>query len=86
LVNNAGISSAPGSRFRTPTEETAENIRTVYETNVFAVVRVTNTFIPLLLQSNAGRIVNVTSKDSHERGNLKRLRGASRSRSTNKEN
>ncbi len=62
LVNNAGISSAPGSRFRTPTEETAENIRTVYETNVFAVVRVTNTFIPLLLQSNAGRIVNVTSK------------------------
>jgi NAD(P)-dependent dehydrogenase (short-subunit alcohol dehydrogenase family) len=62
LVNNAGISSAPGSRFRTPTEESAENIRTVYETNVFAVVTVTNTFMPLLLRSNAGRIVNVTSK------------------------
>lgn len=62
LVNNAGISSASGSRFRTPTEELAENIRTVYETNVFAVVTVTNTFIPLLLRSNAGRIVNVTSK------------------------
>jgi NAD(P)-dependent dehydrogenase (short-subunit alcohol dehydrogenase family) len=62
LVNNAGISSAPGSRFRTPIEETAENIRAVYDTNVFAVVTVTNTFMPLLLRSNAGRIVNVTSK------------------------
>jgi len=62
LVNNAGISSAPGSRFRTPAEEIAEDMRIVYETNVFAVVRVTNAFIPLLLRSNAGRIVNVTSK------------------------
>jgi NAD(P)-dependent dehydrogenase (short-subunit alcohol dehydrogenase family) len=62
LVNNAGISSAPGSRFRTPIEESAENIRAVYETNVFAVVTVTNAFIPLLLLSEAGRIVNVTSK------------------------
>jgi NAD(P)-dependent dehydrogenase (short-subunit alcohol dehydrogenase family) len=62
LVNNAGISSAPGSRFRTPAEETADNMRAVYETNVFAIVTVTNTFIPLLLRSNAGRIVNVTSK------------------------
>jgi NAD(P)-dependent dehydrogenase (short-subunit alcohol dehydrogenase family) len=62
LVNNAGISSAPGSRFSAPIEENAENIRAVYETNVFAVVTVTNAFIPLLLRSNAGRIVNVTSK------------------------
>jgi NAD(P)-dependent dehydrogenase (short-subunit alcohol dehydrogenase family) len=62
LVNNAGISSAPGSRFRNPVEETAENIRAVYETNVFAVVTVTNAFIPLLMRSDAGRIVNVTSK------------------------
>jgi NAD(P)-dependent dehydrogenase (short-subunit alcohol dehydrogenase family) len=62
LVNNAGISSASGSRFRNPAEENAENIRTVYETNVFAVVTVTNSFMPLLLRSDAGRIVNVTSK------------------------
>jgi NAD(P)-dependent dehydrogenase (short-subunit alcohol dehydrogenase family) len=54
LVNNAG--------FRTPAEEIAEDMRTVYETNVFAVVRVTNAFMPLLLRSDAGRIVNVTSK------------------------
>jgi NAD(P)-dependent dehydrogenase (short-subunit alcohol dehydrogenase family) len=62
LVNNAGIAAAPGSRFNTPERETAENMRAVYETNVFAVVTVTNAFIPLLLKSDAGRIVNVTSK------------------------
>ncbi len=62
LVNNAGISSAPGSRFRAAIEESAENLRAVYETNVFAVVTVTNAFMPLLLRSEAGRVVNVTSK------------------------
>jgi NAD(P)-dependent dehydrogenase (short-subunit alcohol dehydrogenase family) len=62
LVNNAGIGYAPGTRFRTPAQEIAEDMRTVYETNVFAVVRVTNAFMPLLLRSKAGRIVNVTSK------------------------
>ena len=62
LVNNAGIGSAPGSGFKEPIEEIAENMRAVYETNVFAVVTVTNAFIPLLLKSPAGRIVNVTSK------------------------
>jgi NAD(P)-dependent dehydrogenase (short-subunit alcohol dehydrogenase family) len=62
LVNNAGIGFAPGTRFSAPLEENAGNMRAVYETNVFAVVTVTNAFIPLLLRSNAGRIVNVTSK------------------------
>jgi NAD(P)-dependent dehydrogenase (short-subunit alcohol dehydrogenase family) len=62
LVNNAGISSAPGSRFKAPYDEIPENIRTVYETNVFGVIRVTNAFMPLLRKSAAGRIVNVTSK------------------------
>lgn len=62
LVNNAGISSAPGSRFRAPYDEIPENVRAVYETNVFGVVRVTNVFMALLRKSGAGRIVNVTSK------------------------
>ncbi len=62
LINNAGISSAPGSRFRAPADESADNLRAIYETNVFAVVTVTNAFLPLLLRSAAGRIVNVTSK------------------------
>jgi NAD(P)-dependent dehydrogenase (short-subunit alcohol dehydrogenase family) len=46
----------------TPSEETAADLRFVYETNVFAVVRMTNAFLPLLRRSPAGRIVNVTSK------------------------
>jgi NAD(P)-dependent dehydrogenase (short-subunit alcohol dehydrogenase family) len=65
LVNNAGVSTGSGRRidhFPTPTEETADDMRFVYETNVFAVVRMTNAFLPLLRRSPAGRIVNVTSK------------------------
>jgi NAD(P)-dependent dehydrogenase (short-subunit alcohol dehydrogenase family) len=58
LVNNAGVNVG----YQRPTEESVENLRYVYETNVFAVVRVTNAFLPLLRQSPAGRIVNVTSK------------------------
>jgi NAD(P)-dependent dehydrogenase (short-subunit alcohol dehydrogenase family) len=61
LVNNAGIAS-DGTRFRKPSEETAAGIRTVFETNVFAVVTITNAFLPLLRNAPAGRIVNVTSK------------------------
>jgi len=62
LVNNAGIGVAPGSRFKEPIEEIPDNMRAVYETSVFAVVTVTNAFMPLLLKSPAGRVVNVTSK------------------------
>lgn len=58
LVNNAGINVG----YRKPTEESAETLRSVYETNVFAVVRITNAFLPLLRRSPAGRVVNVTSK------------------------
>ncbi|WP_326945254.1 SDR family NAD(P)-dependent oxidoreductase [Amycolatopsis sp. NBC_00348] len=59
LVNNAGINAGGYGK---PSDETAETLRRVYETNVFAVVRVTNAFLPLLRRSPAGRIVNVTSK------------------------
>jgi NAD(P)-dependent dehydrogenase (short-subunit alcohol dehydrogenase family) len=58
LVNNAGVNVG----YQKPTDETADNLRYVYETNVFAVVRVTNAFLPLLRAATAGRIVNVTSK------------------------
>lgn len=58
LVNNAGVNAG----YNRPEDETPDSIRFVYETNVFAVVRVTNAFLPLLRKSAAGRIVNVTSK------------------------
>ena len=62
LINNAGVAIGPGAVLAIPMEESAANLRAVFETNVFGVVTVTNAFIPLLLESEAGRIVNVTSK------------------------
>jgi NAD(P)-dependent dehydrogenase (short-subunit alcohol dehydrogenase family) len=57
LVNNAGIS---GGRIG-PSEATADQMRTVYETNVFGPVRVLRAFIPLLEKSPAPVVVNVSS-------------------------
>jgi NAD(P)-dependent dehydrogenase (short-subunit alcohol dehydrogenase family) len=57
LVNNAGIS---GGRI-SPREATADQMRAVYETNVFGPVRVLRAFIPLLEQSAAPVVVNVSS-------------------------
>ncbi len=57
LVNNAGIS---GGRVPVP-EVTAHDLRRVYDTNVFGVVRVTQAFVPLLERSEAPAVVNVSS-------------------------
>jgi NAD(P)-dependent dehydrogenase (short-subunit alcohol dehydrogenase family) len=57
LVNDAGIS---GGRIA-PSDATADDMRTVYETNVFGVVRVLHAFIPLLEKSEAPVVVNVSS-------------------------
>ncbi|MER5177610.1 SDR family oxidoreductase [Streptomyces sp. NPDC002896] len=57
LVNNAGIS--PSST--PPTEAGVEDFRRTYETNVFAVVAVTNAFLPVLRRSPHPRIVNISS-------------------------
>jgi NAD(P)-dependent dehydrogenase (short-subunit alcohol dehydrogenase family) len=57
LVNNAGISGG-----RTPVSDvTVADVRHVYETNVFGVVRVLQAFIPLLLRSENPVVVNVSS-------------------------
>ncbi len=57
LINNAGISGAR----KHPGEVTATDLQTVYDTNVFGVVRVTRAFLPLLQASSAPVIVNVSS-------------------------
>jgi len=57
LVNNAGIL---GPRKSVP-ELTPNDVRKVFETNVFGVVRVTQAFLPLLEQSTQPVIVNVSS-------------------------
>jgi len=58
LVNNAGIT---GGMPQEPTVVTPETMRTVVETNVIGVIRVTNAVLPLLRRSPAPRIVNVSS-------------------------
>jgi NAD(P)-dependent dehydrogenase (short-subunit alcohol dehydrogenase family) len=57
LINNAGIS---GGRIA-PSDATADDMRRVYETNVFGPVRVLHAFIPLLEKSEAPVVVNVSS-------------------------
>lgn len=60
LVNNAGMSteSLGGNSTTTVSED---DLRKTFETNFFAVINVTNAFLPLLEKSEAGRIVNVSS-------------------------
>jgi len=69
LVNNAGISRA--SKEEGKIEDVAkkgrlsvvslDDVRMIYEVNVFGVIAVTQAMIPLLRKSNAARIVNVSS-------------------------
>jgi NAD(P)-dependent dehydrogenase (short-subunit alcohol dehydrogenase family) len=62
LINNAGIEGrGPDGGVFGATELTADIMRTIFETNVFGVVRVTHAFLPLLQRSAAPVIVNVSS-------------------------
>lgn len=69
LVNNAGISHA-GTAPKSPEElmstgravnVSLDEVRTVWETNVFSVIAMTQAALPLLRKSSAARIVNVSS-------------------------
>ncbi|HXT93846.1 MAG TPA: SDR family NAD(P)-dependent oxidoreductase, partial [Trebonia sp.] len=61
LVNNAGTASVTRQGFP-PSQSSLEDMRAVYEINVFGVVAVTNAMLPLLSRSPAARIVNVSSE------------------------
>ena len=69
LVNNAGIAhaGAPGRSLEeimasgTSITASLEEVRTVWETNVFGVLAVTQAFLPLLREAPSARIVNVSS-------------------------
>lgn len=69
LVNNAGIAHA-GNRALSLAEivkagrasvASLDQVRAVFETNVFGVIAVTQAMLPLLRKAPAGRIVNVSS-------------------------
>ncbi|MET9259125.1 SDR family oxidoreductase [Amycolatopsis sp. NPDC004079] len=61
LVNNAGIGGQTDGGAQDPTTLDLDAVRTVLDTNVFGVVRVTNAMLPLLRRANSPRIVNMSS-------------------------
>jgi NAD(P)-dependent dehydrogenase (short-subunit alcohol dehydrogenase family) len=69
LVNNAGVSHAgkPGRPLEEiansgrPSVASLDEVRAVFETNVFGVIAVTQAMLPLLREAPAARIVNVSS-------------------------
>jgi NAD(P)-dependent dehydrogenase (short-subunit alcohol dehydrogenase family) len=70
LVNNAAISNTsklPGQsveeyvRLNRPSNVSIDEVRAIWETNVFGVLAVTQVMLPLLREAPAGRIVNVSS-------------------------
>ncbi|MGD0938547.1 MAG: SDR family oxidoreductase [Terracidiphilus sp.] len=64
LINNAGIAggSFPGTGpEHSAAEVPSELLHKVFETNFFAQVALTDTLLPLLKKSPAGRIVNLSS-------------------------
>jgi NAD(P)-dependent dehydrogenase (short-subunit alcohol dehydrogenase family) len=62
LINNAGIAASSDGFFTNTTSKTSEEeLKSVYETNFFSVVALTQQLLPLLRKSDAGRIVNLSS-------------------------
>jgi NAD(P)-dependent dehydrogenase (short-subunit alcohol dehydrogenase family) len=69
LLNNAGISHAgkPGRSLQAMAKSgrlsvaSLDEVRAVFETNVFGVIAVTQAMLPLLREAPAARIVNVSS-------------------------
>ena len=62
LVNNAGIQiESENWGDNTSTTISDKVLRQTYDTNFFNVVKLTNTLLPLIRKSDAGRIVNLSS-------------------------
>lgn len=58
LINNAGISGVAPQK---AVDAVIDNFKTVFDTNVYGVVRATQAFMDLLQKSKEPRIVNVSS-------------------------
>ena len=62
LVNNAGIQvEASNWAVNTATDISPDALRKTFEVNFFGLIELTNTLLPLLKNSNVGRIVNLSS-------------------------
>jgi NADP-dependent 3-hydroxy acid dehydrogenase YdfG len=58
LVNNAGLMLGGASSLA---EESIDEMKQMFDTNVFGVLRVTQAFLPLLRKSSSARIVMMSS-------------------------
>jgi NAD(P)-dependent dehydrogenase (short-subunit alcohol dehydrogenase family) len=58
LVNNAGVSTGG---YAAPTAASLDDMKALYEVNVFGPVRVTQAFVPFLKASGQGRVVMMSS-------------------------
>jgi NAD(P)-dependent dehydrogenase (short-subunit alcohol dehydrogenase family) len=56
LVNNAGVGMAGAAE-----ESSISQIKTLFETNFFGAVRMTNAVLPHMRDQGAGRVINVSS-------------------------
>jgi NAD(P)-dependent dehydrogenase (short-subunit alcohol dehydrogenase family) len=61
LVNNAGMIGDDAFFGNNSETVTQDQLRRTFDTNFFAVIELTQTLLPLLKKSAAGRIVNLTS-------------------------
>ncbi len=61
LINNAGIMVEDGFGSNDAATVTGDQLRQTFETNVFAVIALTQALLPLIKKSPAARIVNVSS-------------------------
>ena len=61
LINNAGVMEEKSWTVNSTSSTDLAKLRSTFETNVFAVVAVTQALLPLLQKSPAARIVNMSS-------------------------
>jgi NAD(P)-dependent dehydrogenase (short-subunit alcohol dehydrogenase family) len=62
LVNNAGVNPTPKPEESSLLTVNLETMQATFETNVLAVVRISQALIPLMKQQNYGRIVNISTE------------------------
>lgn len=61
LINNAGVAEPGDWTANTSTTVTQQTLRNVFDTNLFGLIELTQTLLPLIEKSPAGRIVNLSS-------------------------